>query len=599
MPARGLGPRPTRIVVSGLTAAVVGAAGLASTATGPAAAAPDACVTAFPQGDLTTGQAITGLTVSQGTEPESFDGTVSGVLDDGIASGVDLILAELTSPAVDENGIWAGMSGSPVYADPEHTQLVGAVSYTLNEGRTTLAGITPAAAMLDLVPTPPAPEVAIPRKLADRLVADGVATRAQLAAGLQQLPTPIGVSGLASGRFEQLAGWLDREGPVTNATVGGATAAADEGDIVPGGNIAASLGWGFVSAAAVGTVTEVCGSDVIAFGHPLNYSGASTYSLHPADAVAVVPGATFGGFKLANLGDRVGTISGDHLAGITGSTLGDGPTAYDVTSTATSEGRTVSGTTHVTVPDLVTDAGLANAFAAADRALDRSGAGTARSSWTVTGKRRNGAPFELSRSDVYVDDYDVASAPLSDLAMQAYTLLENQGEKVTITGITTSTTFTEDATKWRIGRTYWRNHGTWKRITGKAPALARAGRPLTIRVELYSRTAASRFVTVPVTASRKSVGRSGRLVLRGGYESDEDYYFYDSEEAFLDEYGDEMVGGSVPVGIPTVLARLRAQQKNDTIATSFAVRGTPTRKRTLSLGQVVSGSVLVPVVVRR
>ena len=593
---RGLGPRPARIVVSGLTAAVLGAAGLAATVTSPATAAPDACVTAFP-GDLTNGLPVQGLTVSQGTTPDEFGGTVSGVLTDGIAPGVDLILAELTSEAVDKNGIWAGMSGSPVYADDAHTELIGAVSYSLNEGNTHLAGITPAAAMLDLIPSP-APTVAIPRKVVDRLVADGVATRSQLSNGMRELPTPIGVSGLTNRRFGQLAGWLDSQGPVTNATVGSATSAADAGDIVPGGNIAASLGWGFVSAAAVGTVTAVCGSDVVAFGHPFNYTGDSTYSLHPAEAVAIVPGATFGGYKLANLGDRVGTISDDHLTGIHG-TLDAGPTAYDVTSTATYRGGApVTGTTHVTVPDLVTDAGLANAFAASDRAMDRYGKGTAKASWTITGKRRNGSTFELTHSDVYTDSYDVSSAPLMDLAMQAYTLLENQTEAVTITGISTSTTITDDATSWRIGRTFWRTHGTWKRITAKAPAVVKAGRTANIRVELYSRDAATKYVTVPVLASRKSAGRMGRLLLQGGFSGGEDYYFYDSSEEFVDEYGDAMIGGTLPASIPEVLKQLRAEQKNDTIASTFAVRGTTTRKRSLSLGQVVSGSVLVPVAVR-
>ncbi|RYP88409.1 hypothetical protein EKO23_03540 [Nocardioides guangzhouensis] len=598
MVTRGLGPRPARIVVSGLTAVVVGAAGLATTVTSPATAA-DPCVTAFPESGLTDGQAVEGLTVSKGTDPESgaFTGTISGApLQDGIAPGVDLILAELTSPAVDKNGIWAGMSGSPVYADPEHTQLIGAVSYSLNEGSTHLAGITPASAMLDLMPAPAA-TVAIPRKVADRLVADGVATRAQLANGMRPLPTPIGVSGLTSRRFDQLAGWLDSQGPVANATIGSTTSTADASDIVPGGNIAASLGWGFVSAAAVGTVTAVCGNDVVAFGHPFNYTGDSTYSLHPADAVAIVPGATFGGYKLANLGDRVGTISDDHLAGIHG-TFDAGPTAYDVSSTATYQGRTVSGTTHVTVADLVTDAGLANAFAASDRAMDKYGKGTARASWTITGKRRSGAAFELTHSDVYTDTYDVSSAPLMDLAMQAYTLLENQSEAVTITGISTATTISDEAVSWRIGRTYWRKNGAWKRVTAKSPAVVRAGRTANIRVELYSRDAASRYVTVPVTASRKSAGRTGRLALQGGFSGGEDYYFYDSSEEFVDAYGDSMVGGSVPESIPAVLEQLRADQRNDTIASTFTVRGTATKKRSLALGQVVSGSVLVPVVVR-
>ncbi len=589
------GHRNARFAFVLTAVAAAGAAGLTGTVAVPAAAVP--CVSSFPKADLVRGQEVEGLTVSAGTVPDPFSGTIEGVLTDGIAPGVDMILAELDSTAIDKNGIWAGMSGSPVYADAEHTQLVGAVSYTLNEGSTTLAGITPAADMLALTAAEPAARVDLGRALADRLVADGVATRAEVASGLRQLPTPIGISGLTSRRFAQLAGWLDNHGPVARAVGGNAApSSATASDIVPGGNIAGSLGYGFVSAAAVGTVTAVCGDDVLAFGHPFNYAGDATYSLHPADAVSIVPGSTFAGYKLANLADPVGAITGDHMAGIRGA-LGATLTAYDVSSVATYGTRTVSGTTHVTVPDLVADAGLANAFAASDRALDRQGKGTADSTWTLTGERRDGTPFTLTRTDVYTSDYDVASAPLENLAMAAYSLLGNETEAVTITGISTSTELRDDATQWRIGRTYWHNGAgaPWRRITESSPVVVKPGGTRYIRVELFSRTADTRYVYFPVTASTKSAGRLGRLVLAGGYSGfEEDMEFYDSSEEFIDEYGDEM-----PETIPQVLRQVAQQQKNDTVAATFAVRGTTRTKKVRSLGQVVSGFTVVPVRVTR
>jgi hypothetical protein len=414
--------------------------------------------------------------------------------------------------------------------------------------------------------------------------------------GLRPLPTPIGISGLTSRRFAQMAGWFDDHGPVARALAGSAagSSSADAGDIVPGGNLAASLGYGLVTAAAVGTVTAVCGDDVLAFGHPFNYSGDATYALHPADAVAIVPGGTLAGFKLANLGDPVGAITGDHLAGIRGE-LGAAPTAYDVASSATYGSRTVSGTTHVSVPDMVADAGLANAFAASDRALDRQGKGTADATWTVSGERRDGTPFTLSRTDVYTSDFDVASAPVAELALTLYSLLENETEAVTITGMSTSTVLHDDATQWRVGRAYWRTAGAWKRITDVAPVIARAGRTSTVRVELFSRTADSRFVTFSVKPSAGSVGRTGRLVLQGGYSGmDSDLEFVDSSEAFTGQYGSE-----VPETIPQLLARLGRQQRNDTVRSTLSLRGTPRTQQVRSLGQVVSGSAVVPVVVRR
>jgi hypothetical protein len=589
------GRRNARLASALTAVAAVGAAGLTGTLAVPASAAPDPCVSAFPKADLVRGQQVEGMTVSAGTTPEAFDGTIEGVLTDGIAPGVDMILAELDSTAIDKNGIWAGMSGSPVYADPEHTQLVGAVSYTLNEGSTTLAGITPAADMMASTATPNA-RVNLGRAMADRLVADGVATRAEVSSGLRPLPTPIAVSGLTSRRFAQLAGWLDNHGPVTRALggTGAVSSQASASDIVPGGNIAASLGYGFVSAAAVGTVTTVCDGDVLAFGHPFNYSGDATYTLHPADAVAIVPGATFAGYKLANLGDPVGAITGDHLAAISGA-LGATPPAYDVSSQATYGSRTVAGTTHVTVPDLVGDAGLANAFAANDRALDKVSKGSADATWTVTGERRDGTPFSLTRTDIYASDYDVASAPLEQLAMAVYSLLGNETEAVTITGITTDTVLNDDATQWQIGRTYWRPATRWRLITDSAPMQVKAGGTRYVKVELFSRTAATRYVYFAVKPAAASAGRFGRVVLAGGYSGfDEELEFSDSSEEFVDEYGDYM-----PETIPQVLSQLANQPKNDTVASTFSVRGTAKTKQVRSLGKVVSGFTVVPVRVTR
>ena len=601
MATRGLGPRPSSTSIAALTAAAVGAGCLGLAVAAPTAAVAAPCATAYAVDDLAPGQEVNGLTVDSGTVPAPFTGEIKGVLADGIAPGVPMILAELSSPAVDRNGIWSGMSGSPVYADAAQTQLVGAVSYTLNEGKETLAGITPAADMLAIAADDVDQQVDLTPQLVRRLAADGTATRSELGAGMRPLPTPIAVSGLTSRRFGQLAGWLDDLGPVTRASSGsGTAAAAGVEDLVPGGNVAASLGYGFVSASGTGTVTDVCGDKVLAFGHPFNYAGPSTYSLHPAEAVAIVPGSTFAGFKLANLGAPVGTFDEDRMAGIRG-TVGTLPEGYDVSSTATYKAKSVSGTTTVTVQDLVADAALANAFAASDKAIDRVGKGSADASWTITGKRRDGSPFSLTHSDVYASADDIASAPVSDLAMQAYALLSNETEAVTITGVSTTTALRDDATRWSMGRAFWRPTTTapWRRVSGSSPAVVRPGAATQVRVELISRDAATRYVTVPVRPTDLAVGRSGRLVLEGGYTEDDEFYFFDSSEEFFDEYEDEILGGSLPETIPQLLARLRKDPRNDSVTSTLTVPGTTKATRTVSLGQVVSGGVLVPVVVRR
>ncbi|HYF72274.1 MAG TPA: hypothetical protein VD864_05610, partial [Nocardioides sp.] len=130
---RVIAQRRGRALASLITVAGLGLAAVTG-ATGPAQAADPAgdCATPYPVADLVDEQPVTGLTVSRGTTPEGFTGEVIGVLDDGVAPGVDMVMVRLTSPEIDRVGIWQGMSGSPVYA--ADGRLIGAVAYGLAMG---------------------------------------------------------------------------------------------------------------------------------------------------------------------------------------------------------------------------------------------------------------------------------------------------------------------------------------------------------------------------------------------------------------------------------------------------------------------------------
>src|SRR5262245_24085937 len=56
-----------------------------------------------------------GLTVFSGTTPERFDVEVLGILDGVPNPRQQTVLARLGGPQVDRTGVFAGMSGSPVY----------------------------------------------------------------------------------------------------------------------------------------------------------------------------------------------------------------------------------------------------------------------------------------------------------------------------------------------------------------------------------------------------------------------------------------------------------------------------------------------------
>ncbi|MFL5508570.1 MAG: SpoIVB peptidase S55 domain-containing protein [Gemmatimonadaceae bacterium] len=154
-----------------------------------------------------------GLTVAEGTTPSSFTAEVVGVLPGGIAPGVDMILAELDSPAIDTaGGVWEGMSGSPVYSSDD--RLIGAVAYGLADGGSHLAGLVPGAALLGLGGLPGASltglaagmagRVQLPAGLRGVAVRRAAATSAQVSSGMRRLRVPLAVSGLSPGRLAKL-----------------------------------------------------------------------------------------------------------------------------------------------------------------------------------------------------------------------------------------------------------------------------------------------------------------------------------------------------------------------------------------------------------
>ena len=172
------------------SAAVTAGLCLAGTAaiTTPSQAATGSCDTAFPVADLTSGQVVHGLTVSSGTTPSAFDGSVIGVLHDGIEPGVDMVMMELSSPEISNvGGIWEGMSGSPVYA--ADGSLIGAVAYTLSYGSTPIAGITPWEDMQAYAGTPAPPvRVKVSAAVARKIAAATDVTKAQASSGLPRAP---------------------------------------------------------------------------------------------------------------------------------------------------------------------------------------------------------------------------------------------------------------------------------------------------------------------------------------------------------------------------------------------------------------------------
>ncbi len=539
-----LGRRPAAALTA--LAAVTATVSLSAAGVSPAASAPvNTCPDAYPVSDLTRGQAVDGLTVSQGTTPDAFSGEVLGVLKDGIAPGLDMILVRLTNPEIDRvGGIWAGMSGSPVYA--ADGRLIGAVSYGLATGPSTVAGVTPAADMQALLGDgaalgrAKAGKVRIPAAAKERLVKSGALTATQADGGLSRLPLPVAISGMAnSARLATAAKHLPMKG-VQVYRAGAAPAAAvtpADAEIFPGGNLAASLSYGDFSAVGVGTVTMVCDQDVVGFGHPFNWSGNASLTLHGADALYIQEDPTLAPFKVANPTGPVGVIDQDRFAGIKGS-VGTPPDATAVTSLVSLVGGgSRTGNTFVSVPEFLPDASALANLANQDRVIDKVGTGSSLVHFIVDGTTADGEPFTLVRTNRFASQFDISYESIFELADDVYQLQNNDFTDVTIDSVRTETTLDNALRSFTIGKVEARRAGVFHTVKEGKNIKARAGKAVVLRVTLNSfrNKLGSKVVKLRVPVPDTSFpGQVGELDLSGAF-SDE---FFDEGVSSFDSSAD-------------------------------------------------------------
>lgn len=512
----------------------VGAALVATALVGlPAHAAvtgPIDCPDPLPTADAVKGLTGTGYTVSEGDAPEAFTATVLGRITDGIGPGVDMIMAELDSPALDAaGGVWAGMSGSPVYTADGH--LIGAVSYGL-AASSPIAGITPAATMVPLLTgdTPTAGNsganlpstIKVNSSQAQTIVKASGVSSATASRGFKSLTLPLGVSGTPSKYGQKVLDRFEKKaGRVAMFTGSGKAKAAVAASSVPevhaGGNFAGVLSYGDASFYGVGTTTFVCNGRAVAFGHPFDYSGDTSLGANLADVIYVQPDPVYGPFKVANIGDTVGTVNYDSLTGIA-ATLGAAPAGMvPVTTTLKNQsGKVFHGSTSVAAADFLPDIAAYGTLYDVERALGASSKGTANVTITIKGKRANGSAFTVIRKSGQVSNYNLAY----DLADTVYILtdaLVNQDlEKVKLTSISMEGSVTRAVKGYKASKLQVYRNGAWRNASS-GPFLVRSKGKLNTRVTLTSldgsvKKTASLMTTIPSV----SHGSSGSLTFSAG-----------------------------------------------------------------------------------
>ncbi len=404
---------------------------------GPAKAAIQGeCPDIVDHDSISGGENAVGYTVSSGTTPQPFDVEVLGVLENAIAPGRDLIVVDTSGPAIDAaGGIWAGMSGSPVYLGDD---LLGAVAYGFSFGPSSIGGLTPADEMDDILAYSSTPSsgrgtkpISVPGALG-RSMAKRAGTAS---ASLTRLMLPLSLSGVPLDRMAKInKAFKKAKAPFFATSGGGSVSGAPEavtGSLQPGGNLAVALSYGDVTAAAVGTTTYVCGDDALGFGHPFFFRGASALGANEATALTVVDDPIFGPYKLASVGAISGVMDQDRLAGVRIDTT-RGPEVIPVTSSVSADnGTSRDGETDPLSDDDVPFFGAIHLLVNIDSVFDQIGEGSSGVTFTVNGEREDGTPFTLTRSNVFASEWDIAYESIFELEEYLYLLRYNGFEEVT------------------------------------------------------------------------------------------------------------------------------------------------------------------------
>lgn len=232
--------------------------------------------------DVEPGMTGVGYSVFRGWEPEEFQVEIIDVMLDYFMGG-DLILANLSGAGLEETGVIAGMSGSPVYIDGK---LIGAVAYTWSYCKTPLAGITPISLMLDQ------------KENADLDYFDGE---------FQRIALPIAVSGFSDTAMDFLQTQLGEAGFSVTASPGGGSMAAPENETLEGGDaVAIKMVDGDYDMAGTGTVTYVDGDDVYIYGHPFYSMGNISYPICRSYVYTSIPSLELSS-KLAATSETIGS----------------------------------------------------------------------------------------------------------------------------------------------------------------------------------------------------------------------------------------------------------------------------------------------------
>jgi hypothetical protein len=464
----------------------------------------------FPLEDVRAGMKARAWTVFSGTEAQEFGVDIIGVLPGFPAPRQSAIIGRLTGANAEKTGVFAGMSGSPVYIDGK---LVGAIAFSFPFSKEPICGITPIKQMIDIFERQQGttrstagalrtmsfaklastdwqadwPKPAITGGTFAAPVAAGSPLNALLGQTIAPIATPLVFSGISSEALSRYAPQLQANGLLPVAGVGGAAAITPLGKVTdktlpPGSSVSVQLVRGDYSLAAFGTVTWRDNERIYAFGHPFLGLGVADMPMSESNVVTVISSVN-NSFKLSSAGQMVGAISQDRATGIYG-LLGRAPKMIPVkinlhTSRNHSETYTYEVANDKFLTPILLNITIFSTIGSTERAIGDSTI-SLRGKIDVAGQQ----PIQIERR---FSSMNAGSQAAASVAVPMAALLSSGFDNVDIGQITLDITSTDE-----------RMSGTLDRI---ALDRTEVGRGETVEVQAYVRTdSGKQFVQrIPVT----------------------------------------------------------------------------------------------------
>src|SRR6266481_4006098 len=478
----------------------------------------------FPMEDLRPGMKGIARTVFSGSAPQEFTLEILGVLPGFTGPRQSTIIAKLSGTNVDKTGVFAGMSGSPVFIDD---RLVGAIAYSFPFSKEPICGITPIRQMIDnfeqgndkpkrnaearatsfteLASADWKPRLPKPSFTSTSLIAPvtaGSPLAPLMGQQIQQIATPVVFSGISQDSLSMFSAELTRSGLLPVSGVGGSAAITplepfDEKTLTPGASVSVQLVRGDYSIAASGTVTFRDGERIYAFGHPFLGLGGSDMPMTESSVVTVIANS-YNSFKLAVPGRMVGAISQDRATGVFGQ-LGHAPRMIPVKINLHTSRDRVEQFSYEVVSDefltpLLVNLTVFNTIATRERSIGESTI-TINGSIAVEGQTPIGVQRRFSAANAAV-------MAAGSIAIPVQALLGSGFDEVNIKGIVLDIDSSEE-----------KRAATLERISLDRTEV---GRGEQVEIQAYVRTDSGKQFVERITVQIPSDAPSGQLIIMIG-----------------------------------------------------------------------------------